>query len=107
MSAPAGTLINWTGVPTAWSYNVVRGDLDGLLELPNSYDFGVVTCIESDSLDTTTSGYEDAILPAPGKAFFYLIEYKSTVSSSFGTESAQKPRATHLDRYEMDQGLCQ
>jgi len=104
--APAGTLISWTGVSTASSYNVVRGDLDYLAEQPDHYDLGLVKCIESSSGDTTTTGYEDATLPAPGETFFYVIEYKWPLSS-FGTESAQKPRVTYLDRRDEQQGLCQ
>ena len=49
-------------------------------------------CIESASIDTDTGGYEDAALPAPGEAFFYLVEFDDEYESSYGTESAAKPR---------------
>jgi len=98
--APAGTLIDWTSVVTATSYTVVRGNLAELLDRPNFYELGVVTCIESGSLDTTTIGSEDAALPDPGQTFFYVIEYDGAFPSSFGTESAAKPRVPR-------QGFCE
>jgi hypothetical protein len=89
---PAGTLIDWTAAATATTYNVVRGNLADLLDHPNFYELGVVTCIESGSLDTTTTGYEDDVLPDPGQTFFYVIDYDGPFPASFGTETAQKPR---------------
>ena len=73
-----------------------RGNLAELLEHPNFYELGVVTCIESGSVDTTTIGYEDAVLPDPGQTFFYVIEYDGPFPGSFGTESAAKPRVPRL-----------
>ncbi|MCH7781322.1 MAG: hypothetical protein IH848_10780, partial [Acidobacteria bacterium] len=98
--APAGTLIDWTSVVTATTYSVVRGNLAELLDRPNFYELGVVTCIESGSLDTTTIGYEDGALPDPGQTFFYVIEYDGAFPASFGTESAAKPRVPR-------QGFCE
>ena len=39
------------------------------------------------------SGSEDPQLPASTKAFFYLVEYFDGTASSYGTETASKPRA--------------
>ena len=48
---------------------------------------------ETITVDENTLGREDAELPEPGKVFFYLVEYYNGISSTYGAESAGKPRA--------------
>ncbi len=88
-----GTLASWTEVPGALSYNVIRGTLGRIVETEVVIDLGTVICIEKDSQDTSTPGWEDAVLPISGEGFFYLVEYYDGNTSSYGTESAQKQRA--------------
>ncbi len=88
-----GTLASWTEVPGAVSYDVIRGQLGQIVETQVVIDLGTVVCIENDSLDASTLGWEDAALPNPGEAFFYLVEYYDGTYSSYGTESADKQRA--------------
>jgi hypothetical protein len=40
----------------------------------------------------TGSAAPDAEIPAPGKAFFYLVEFDDGQSSTYGSVSAPKPR---------------
>jgi hypothetical protein len=89
----SGTLARWSAVPGAQSYDVIRGALSSVAEVGQVIGLGTVICIEDDSLDEDTSGWEDADLPNPGEAFFYLVEYYDGTSSSYGTVSAGMPRA--------------
>ncbi len=75
------------------SYDVIRGQLGQIVETQVVIDLGTVVCIENDSPDASTQGWEDAALPNPGEAFFYLVEYYDGTYSSYGTESAGNPRA--------------
>ena len=87
-----GTKVSWQDQNQSPSYNVIRGSLSNIAENGHAYVLGEVICIESASIDTDTGGYEDAALPAPGEAFFYLVEFDDEYESSYGTESAAKPR---------------
>jgi hypothetical protein len=96
----AGTLLRWSEAPGALYYNVVRGAVRNLGEAADWIDLGEVRCVESGSTDAITAGHEDADLPPPGGAFFYLVEYRTAsgdalgtgCASSFGTEALAKPR---------------
>jgi hypothetical protein len=88
----AGTLITWSGVPSANFYDVARGRLGEVRDEANLINLGVLNCVESRSLDLSTLGHEDAEIPAPGEAFFYLVAYNDGHSSSYGTETAAKSR---------------
>jgi len=96
----AGTLVRWSEAPGALAYNVVRGAVSSLREEVDRIDLGEIRCVESGSMDAITSGSEDSALPAPGAAFFYLVEYNAGSedalgtgsASSFGTEAVAKPR---------------
>jgi len=88
-----GTLVEWTAVPGAHSYNVVRGVLSNFQNLPNGFDLGPAQWVEYGSVDTSTAGDEDAEDPSPtGEVFFYLVEYINTCCPGYSTESAPKPR---------------
>jgi hypothetical protein len=89
----SGTLVTWAPVPDAESYSVIRGTLSGITETDVVINLGSVLCIEADSWDESTLGREDDDLPEPGEAFFYLVEYYDRSSTTYGTESAGKPRA--------------
>ena len=75
------------------SYDVIRGHLKDIAETEVVINLGTVVCVEEDSLNEDTLGWEDPEIPVSGEAFFYLVEYYDGVSSSYGTESADKPRA--------------
>lgn len=88
-----GTLVSWSDTPAVHSYDVIRGDLAEVAAAGVVISLGAVTCIENDSADESTLGGEDPELPVPGQAYFYLVEYFDGTSSSYGTESADRPRA--------------
>jgi hypothetical protein len=88
----AGTRVSWAPVAGALHYNVIRGNLADVLRAPSFINLGAVTCIEAVSPDTSTAGREDAALPAPGNAFFYLVEFNDGQASSYGSESAGAPQ---------------
>ena len=87
-----GTLVAWNPVPDAQHYDVIRGSLNDLQVEVDAYDLGQVTCIESNSIDENTAGFEDPVEPAAGEIQFYLVQYHEEADSGYGTESAIKPR---------------
>jgi len=91
-SSAGGTAVNLNEVQGAQWYNVIRGNLAEIQEFADRLDLGQVVCVESHSLDFTTAGSEDPDIPAPGEAFFYLVEYHDQADSGYGTVTASKPR---------------
>ena len=89
----SGTVVSWAVVPDAESYDVIRGELNNVVETDVVINLGTVVCIEANSVDESTLGWEDGDVPNPGEAFFYVVEYDDGISSTYGTESAGKPRA--------------
>ncbi len=89
----SGTVVSWAVVPDAKTYNVIRGELNNVVDTGVVINLGAVVCIEANSTDESTLGWEDGELPEPGRAFFYVVEYYDGISSTYGTESAGKPRA--------------
>ncbi len=89
----SGTVVSWAVVPDAESYDVIRGELNNVVETNVVINLGNVVCIEANSVNTHTLGWEDGELPEPGQAFFYVVEFYDGISSTYGTESAGKPRA--------------
>jgi hypothetical protein len=87
-----GTVAEWSDVPGALFYNVVRGELKDIREKNNVFHLGQLTCIASATTQASTVGSEDPEIPPLGEAFFYLVEYNDGFSSGYGTESAFKPR---------------
>ena len=78
----------------ALSYAAVRGSVGNLRETEIAIDLGGVVCLAVASQAPNALGQEDSAIPAPGEAFFYLVEYRDgAASSSYGTEGVGKPRA--------------
>lgn len=95
-----GTKLEWDDVRGASHYNVIRGELASIRVTADAYRLGHVQCIAARRAESDTEGYEDPSVPAPGKAFFYLVEFvEDGRRSGFGTESAAMPR-------EIDTGDC-
>jgi hypothetical protein len=87
------TVVAWGSVFGAEHYDVVRGNLSELRISGSDVDLGHVTCIEQGSIDTSTSGREDTAIPAPGQAFFYVVQFFDGVQeSSYGSESVGRAR---------------
>jgi len=93
LSGSTATHLQWGEVTGALHYDVIRGDLAALRIEGSNVNLGTVTCIEHDSPVTNTSGYDDAILPAPGQVFFYAVQfYDGIQESSYGSESVGRAR---------------
>jgi hypothetical protein len=88
----SGTFVTWAPLPNAQSFNAIRGRLSAVETTDLFINLGPVLCVEANSDDESTVGREDAELPGPGEGFFYLVEYFDGLSSSYGSESAAKPR---------------
>ncbi|HEX4826072.1 MAG TPA: hypothetical protein VFV19_17370 [Candidatus Polarisedimenticolaceae bacterium] len=89
------TLLSWDPDPQSIKYDVIRGNVANLGFNGTTVDLGTVTCLENDSGDTDTAGYEDGVDPAPGQAFFYV--YRGTVGNppvagSYGLGSGNRER---------------
>jgi len=82
-SAP--TLLTWDPEPDPIRYDLVRGNLASLAIAGSTVDLGTVVCLEDDSPDNHTRGFEDAAQPAPGQGFFYL--YRGTTGPAALTGS--------------------
>ncbi len=89
-----GTVVAWSPVPGARAYDVVRGRLDELsVRDDETVDLGRLDCLASGLARADTEGFEDAAIPPPGGAFFYLAQYRGEAGASgYGTESAARQR---------------
>jgi hypothetical protein len=88
---PGGTLVEWALPGGEQSFDVIRGQLQFLVaESVTTIDLGAVLCLENDSLDNTTSpDHLDTAMPAAGRAFFYLVRTKTSLTSgSYGHSTA-------------------
>jgi hypothetical protein len=79
------TVLSWDPEPRSLRYDVVRGDLANLRIIAGSVDLGSVVCLENDSPDTDTLGFEDPAEPGPGQAFFFLHRGSQGVNDGPGT----------------------
>jgi Tol biopolymer transport system component len=80
------TVVTWDVEPSPVRYDVIRGDVAGLQTGPaNTVDLGAVVCLEDDSPDATTAGFEDPDEPAPGQAFFFLYRGSQGIDDGPGT----------------------
>jgi Domain of unknown function (DUF4082)/Bacterial Ig domain/Cohesin domain len=87
------TTVSWDApalVPPPAGYDVIRGFIGALYDDGVTVHLGPVTCVENDSLDTTTAAgtetaHPDTGLPAPGRSFFYLVRFHNAqANQSYG-----------------------
>lgn len=76
---PVATWLQWTQIPCATSYDVIRGALPGPRDGTTQVDLGTVICVANDVphrtndyTASTAGGPLDTEIPVPGRAFFYL-----------------------------------
>jgi hypothetical protein len=87
--------LEWPSALGAWTYNVYRGALAGLLDADSNGlpDGGYGTCISALDDDTRDTHLVDPSLPDPGDGFFYLRSIVDAQGESdLGTTSAGLPR---------------
>jgi hypothetical protein len=82
-------VLDWTAVPGADDYSVIRGNQAGVGEQPAFIDLGQVDCLAGATGATTL---RDAQNPGVDQVFFYLVAYHHGQSSTYGAPSASKPR---------------
>src|SRR5262249_54012648 len=86
LSPPAPPLVSWAYEAGPIRYDVIRGDVANLApSLPGTVDLGPVVCLENDSPDADTRGFEDTATPAAGHAFFFL--FRGSRGLNFGPGS--------------------
>lgn len=78
----------WGIVPGAL-YDVIRGRARSVTQGSASFDFGAVTCIANDLVETDTANYPDSEVPPPGDAFFYAV--RPVVNGIAGNYSVSFP----------------
>jgi hypothetical protein len=84
-----GTVVSWDAVPGARYYKIVRGEVANLKRSSKSFHLGSLDCLASGTVSTSVT---TPAVPAPGEAFFYLVEYDDGLPCGYGTESAAKDR---------------
>jgi hypothetical protein len=89
---PSGATIQWRPVVGARRHDVVRGHLEDIAETESSFDLGEVACVGQLSPGESVLAWTDADVPEAGRALFYLVQYAGSEASSYGSETAAKPR---------------
>ncbi len=83
---PSPTLLTWDPEPGPLRYDVIRGDVAALaFDGAADVDLGAVACLEDDSPDTDTAGFEDPVDPAPGQAWFFVYRGSQGLSAGPGS----------------------
>ena len=70
---PGGTVLSWSPVLDASTYDVARGELVNLEVVSEEVNLGPLRCIADDLAATDTAVVPDAEVPPVGRAFFYLF----------------------------------
>jgi hypothetical protein len=90
-----GTLLSWSSVQGATSYDVVRGDVGTLSRTGGDFTAATLACLANDLAATSTT-YAGA--PSPGQAFWFLVRgsscaghgsYDSGVPAQAGSRDAE------------------
>lgn len=103
VSRTTPTQLHWQPQPSPARYDVVRGFVASLGPGASGFvDLGPVVCLENDSPDPSTAGFEDAAAPAPGQAFYYL--YRGTQGLLAGPGSWG--RSSHGSERQPSSGSC-
>jgi hypothetical protein len=88
VSGAAPTALTWDYEPGPLRYDAIRGDLAALATGAGTVDLGAVVCLEDDSPDAGTAGFEDPEDPAPGEGFFYMYRGSAGLSAGPGSYGA-------------------
>jgi TolB protein len=95
------TRVEWDYEAGSLRYDVIRGNIASLAPgLAGETDLGTVVCIEDESPDATTAGFEDGVVPSLGQAFFYLFRGTQGMNDgpgSYGTSSNGDERVAAAD----------
>ena len=94
VSGATSTALSWDAAAGAHTYDACRGSLANLAPGAGVVNLGPLTCLEQDSPDIDTVGFEDTATPSPGTGFFYLVRPKDGLTApSYGQDSLGRERA--------------
>jgi hypothetical protein len=86
--------ITWPVVSGAFSYDVIAGDLAGILPVAGTLRLGAVQVLARSLTSTTLTEQIGVAPPPPGAAIFYLVQSRGADGpSGFGEASAPLPRS--------------
>jgi hypothetical protein len=101
LSGPAPTEVTATPDAGPLRFDFLRGDPANLGYAGDEVDLGPVVCLEDDSPDHHTQGFEDGVDPDPGEAFFYL--YRGALGPD---EAGSWGQATGGEERQAGAGAC-
>jgi len=86
--------LSWTAVPGAETYDLLAGDLSMLRVVDSVLSLGPVRVLARGIGQTYWSEEVDDFVPAPGRAIFYVAQYRDAEGAKgYGTASGPWPRA--------------
>jgi subtilisin family serine protease len=81
-------IVSWERVEGASAYDLVRGSVSNLAGSDEGALLGPLTCLANNTSATSSEGTPDLDLPAPGRAFFYLMRpVDGSVPHDYGVSS--------------------
>jgi hypothetical protein len=87
------TQVYWSAVEGAQSYDVIAGNVESLRVDGGRITLGAVRVPARSLTGTSWSEGAGSPMPAEGRAYFYLLQYRDDHGpSGFGTESVPLPR---------------
>ena len=90
--APGMAHLYWNAVSGAEVYDVIQGDVSQVHESDGKIRLGFVRVLAAGQGGTGYREGATGALPPPGRAFFYLVQYRDARSASgWGTESSSWP----------------
>jgi TolB protein len=93
VSGTASTLVSFDPFSGAYTYDVCRGSLGGLSLGAGVVNLGPLVCLDEDSPEPNTIGFEDTAPPAQGAGFFYLVRpADGLVAPSYGQGTGGRER---------------
>ena len=85
--------ISWSPITGALAYDVIRGDLATVRIMGDVLSLGNVHVLARGTTGTTVTEDPSAPALAPGRAFFYLVQWRTVQGGvGYGAESAPRPR---------------
>jgi len=89
---PGMAHLYWSGVAGAEMYDLIQGDLDQVTTQNGTLWLGPVKVLASGVTGTSYSEGNMGQIPAVGRVFFYLVQYRDGLTvSGWGTESSPWP----------------
>lgn len=73
LSGGAEPTLDWTAIPGATAFDVVRGDLPALLDAGGDFSVASIECVSRKQDGLALANRKTAELPLPGGAFFFLV----------------------------------